>query len=110
QRLATREQNDPRIQSCEAGQQALHGLEIHVGAAVTPVIAGDAARVAALRQVQRYQRQAVQMRVRDRIAHQRLCRQSTLQSHSRNPKVLSYEPDLWPLVGPEPVIFVGWRT
>ncbi len=67
QRLAAGQKHHAGLQLRKAGQQALHGLEAHVGAAMTPVIAGDAARVAALRQIQRHQGQAMQMRAWNRV-------------------------------------------
>jgi hypothetical protein len=48
QRFAAGQHHEPRSQLLEAGQQARNRFESHIGAAVPPVVAGDATRIAAL--------------------------------------------------------------
>ena len=95
QGLAAGQEHHAGVQLRKAGKQALHGVESHVSAAMSPVVAGDAARVAAFREIQRHQRQAMQVRAWNRV-DQRLCRQSALRSIRA--KTSSGEcrcPDVW---------------
>src|SRR6266481_4154266 len=87
QGFPSREQRNLRAETLKAWRQPPDGVQVHVGAAVAPIIAGDAARVAALRQIKRRQGQAMQARIYSRI-DEGLCRQSILQFDSRSQKVL----------------------
>ena len=57
QRFAARQQHDLSVQLRKTGQQAGYRREVHVVPAMTPVVAGDATRIAAVRNIESNQRQ-----------------------------------------------------
>jgi hypothetical protein len=64
ERFATGDHDRARAEFGEVREQPRNGLRGDVPGTIAPVIAGDAARVAPVSQVQRHQRQRLDVRIR----------------------------------------------